>query len=96
MTDEAENMPAICEICERRECVEPWKICGECESKRTECIRSEELLRKQFRVDNAKLIGKTTPGMKGQSGSVHERRGRKLLRPVKHDVFMEGGEDEPE
>jgi hypothetical protein len=89
-------MAKICEICGGRECVDPWRICGQCDAKRTECIRSEERLRKELREANEKLIGRTTPGMKSRAGSVHERRGRKLIRPVKQEVFMEDGDDEPE
>jgi hypothetical protein len=83
----------ICEICGRRECVDPWKICGYCESKHLECIRQEDKIRKQMRFENDKLLGATTPGMRGKGAAVHERRGRKLLRPVRQDVFMEDSDE---
>lgn len=86
----------ICEICERRECVDPWKICGECSAIQAKCRKLEDKIRREFRAENQKLIGSSTPGMKQFGCSVHERRGRKLIRPVREDVFLEGSEDEPE
>jgi hypothetical protein len=85
----------ICEICGRRECVDPWKFCGHCEALHLECLRTEDGIRGQMRRENEKLIGKTTPGMSGKGAAVHERRGRKLLRQVRQDVFLEE-EDESE
>lgn len=90
-------MPGLtCEICERRECDEPWKVCRACRAIQAECRKEEEKTRRQLRAENLKLFGSTTPGMKRFSGSVHERRGRKLIRPLKQDVFLEEQEDESE
>lgn len=90
-------MPSLmCEICGRRECIDPWKICGECSAMRAKCRKLEDRIRREFRAENRKLIGSSTPGMKQFGCSVHERRGRKLIRPVREDVFLEGSEDEPE
>lgn len=85
----------ICEICERRECDEPWKMCRECRAIQLKCRKSEEKARRQLREENLKLFGSTTPGMKVFGGSVHERRGRKLIRPATQDSFGDN-EDESE
>lgn len=86
----------ICEICGRRESEEPWTRCNTCRRKHEECLDTEDKIRREMRNDLEKLLGSTTPGMKSFGGSVHERRGRKMLRPTRQDVFLEGSEDEPE
>ena len=86
----------ICHICERQECVEPWTICGECDKKRLECRRSEDAIRALNRKDNEKLTGKTTPGMRNMTASVHERRGRKIIRHVRQDLSLWEDSDESE
>lgn len=86
----------ICEICERRECTEPWKMCDHCRKKHEECVASEDKIRQEMRKELGNLIGTTTPGMKRFGCSVNERRGRKMIRPVRQEVFLEGSEDEPE
>lgn len=78
----------ICELCGRCECVDPWKICGVCYEMRAKCRRSEDRTRKELLAANQKLLSKTTPGMRSIC-SVHERRGRKLIRGLN-----EGSEDE--
>jgi len=74
----------ICEICERRECDEPWVRCNVCRKMIAECRKSEEATRKKLREEAMKLIGQTTPGMKQFGCSVHERRGRKILKDRSH------------
>lgn len=83
-----------CSICESRECVEPWTICGECSEKRIACMRTEEKLRNEFRRENFALIGRSTPGMKYFGCSVNERRGRKVIRHFRQDAFLEGDDDD--
>jgi hypothetical protein len=52
----------------------------------------EDKIRREFRRDNQKLTGSTTPGMKQFGCSVHERRGRKMIRHLRQEVFLEEGE----
>lgn len=87
-----------CSICESRDCVEPWTICGECSNKRIACMKTEDKLRNDFRMLNFSLIGRTTPGTKYLGCSVNERRGRKVIRHFRQDAFLEegDGDDEPE
>jgi hypothetical protein len=84
----------ICEICKRRPCLDPWTVCPECYKSRLDCIRGESKQARQMRIDNEKLIGSTTPGMKKFAYSVRERLGRKVIRHFRQEVFLEDEQDD--
>lgn len=80
----------MCAICSRNECAEFWTVCASCYEGHLQCLRTEDRIRRQMlrEIDRCLPTTKTTPGMQGRGASVHERRGRKLLRPVRQEVFI--------
>jgi hypothetical protein len=63
-----------------------------------ECLKMEDQIRRKLRneLGDDALLGRTTPGMKQFGASIHESRGRKVLRQFSQETFLEGSEDEPQ
>lgn len=80
----------MCEVCNRRERSEFWTVCGQCSEEHLRCLRTEGSIRRKMRgeISRGSDTTTTTPGMKSLGAAINERRGRKILRHFRQEVFL--------